>query len=545
MKRRDFLKRAVPVTALPFLINGFPLRAYGRSPFLEALVGAAFETDRVLVLVQLGGGNDGINTVIPLDQMTAYNQLRGNIAIPEASVLKLTNATGLHPSMEPAAGGTIKGFKSLYDDGKLMVVQGVSYPNPNLSHFRATDIWLTASNSNEYLSDGWGGRYLDYEFPNYGDVGFNTVMPDPLAIQIGAVTSLALQGPGSSMAISIQDPNTFYQLVSGIPSGGIDTAPQTPAGRELTHIRDVAIQSQQYAVQVKAAADRVTQQGPYPTANTLADQLKIVARLIAGGLRTRIYIVNLGGFDNHSAQVVSGNTATGTHATLLSRVSQAIWAFQNDLNFLSTSSNRLEDRVIGMTFSEFGRRVQSNASLGTDHGTAAPMFIFGKSVNGVPNGIIGFNPKIDQASLVSGNLAMQYDFRSVYASILSQWFGVSSTELDSVLLRNFSQLPIIRSGVAVSVDQNGTLPTDYQLYTNYPNPFNPSTTIAYDLPRDVNATLKVYDVMGREVMTLVNDYQSAGKHQVQFSPNGLASGAYIYQLQAGSFTDRKRMLYVK
>ena len=531
MKRRDFLKGVVPVTALPFLINGLPLRAYGRSPFLETLIGAEMATDRVLVLVQLGGGNDGINTVIPLDQMSAYNNFRSNIAIPESSVLRLTNGTGLHPKMT--------GMKQLYDDAKLVVVQGASYPNPNLSHFRATDIWLTAANSNEYLNDGWAGRHLGIEFPDYPDGYPNQVMPDPLAIQIGAVTSLALQGPGRSMGISIQSPDTFYQLVLGQPTGGTDTPPQTPAGRELSYVRQVAVQSQQYATQVKAAADKVSQQSTYPTANSLADQLKIVARLIGGGLKTRIYIVNIYGFDNHSSQVNQIDTTTGTHATLLQRLSDALLSFQNDLKFLG-----IEDRVIGMTFSEFGRRVQSNASLGTDHGTAAPMFIFGKPVNGVPNGMIGFNPSL--TDLTSGNLKMQYDFRSVYASILSQWFGVSTTELNAVLLRSFQQLPIIKPGVAVSAPEDPSVPSEFMLYANYPNPFNPSTTISYDLPAEANVLLKVYDMTGREVTTLANDRQQAGHHTVQFTAtSGLSSGAYIYQIQAGSFRERKKMLLVK
>jgi hypothetical protein len=133
--------------------------------------------------------------------------------------------------------------------------------------------------------------------------------------------------------------------------------------------------------------------------------------------------------------------------------------------------------------------------------------------------------------------------------VLSQWFGVSSAELNAVLSKASGainpNLPLIRPGIAVSAEQQSTLPTDYQLYANYPNPFNPSTTIAYDLPHDATVSLKVYDVMGREVATLVQEYQPAGRHRVQFHPNGLASGAYIYQIQAGSFTDRKRMLYVK
>jgi uncharacterized protein (DUF1501 family) len=532
MKRRDFLRGVVPATALPFLLNGLPLRAYGRSPFLETLIGATAATDRVLVLVQLSGGNDGINTVIPLDQMSVYNNLRGNIAIPETAALPLTAATALHPKMT--------GFKQLYDQGKLIVMQGVSYPNPNLSHFRATDIWLTAANSNEYLNDGWAGRYLAQEFPGYPGDFPNQVMPDPLAIQIGAVTSTALEGGVNSMGISIQDPTTFYQLVSGISSGGQDAPPQTPAGAELAFIREVAIHSQQYASQVKAAADKVKQQVTYPTPNTLADQLKIVARLIAGGLKTRIYIVSMGGFDNHSAQVDTTDTTIGTHATLLQRLADAISTFQSDLTLLG-----VEDRVMGLTFSEFGRRVQSNASRGTDHGTAAPMFVFGKGINGgVPNGVMGVNPSLTDLS--SGNLKMQYDFRSVYASVLSQWFGVNPTELSAVLLRDFQQLPIIKAGVAVSVADGPGLPTEYRLYENYPNPFNPATTISYDLPGDAEVTLKVYDMLGREITTLVDQSQGAGHHSVQFAPSsGLSSGAYIYRIQAGSFQDRKKMMFVK
>ena len=532
MKRRDFLRGVVPVTALPFMINGLPLRAYGRSPFLEALLGAATATDRVLVLIQLSGGNDGINTVIPLDQLSAYNSARANIAIPGSAVLQLTSATGLHPKMT--------GLQSLYKDGKLIVAQGVSYPNPNLSHFRATDIWLTASNSNEYLNDGWAGRYLGQEFAGYPTGYPNDIMPDPPAIQIGAVTSPALQGPGRSLGISIQDPTTFYQLVAGAPTGGQDAAPKTPAGHELEYIRLVAAQSIEYATQVKTAADKVKTQVTYPTSNTLADQLKIVARLVAGGLKTRMYIVSMGGFDNHAAQVVSTDTTTGTHATLLGRLSDAILAFQNDLVFLG-----IDQRVIGMTFSEFGRRVQSNASYGTDHGTAAPVFIFGSGINGgVPNGILGANPSLTDLS--GSNLKMQYDFRSIYASILNQWFGAGTQVLNAVLLRSFAQVPIIKPGVAVSVAEDSSLPTEYRLYENYPNPFNPSTMISYDLPGEAQVSLSVFDMLGREITTLVNEHQNAGHHAVQFSATpGLASGAYIYVLRAGSFVGRKRMLFVK
>jgi hypothetical protein len=162
----------------------------------------------------------------------------------------------------------------------------------------------------------------------------------------------------------------------------------------------------------------------------------------------------------------------------------------------------------------------------------------------VPNGVLGANPSL--TNLSSSNLTMTYDFRSVYASILSQWFGVSANELNAVLLRSFTQLPIIKPGVAVDVEQDSGVPREYVLYENYPNPFNPSTTITYDLPNEADVVLKIYDMLGREVTTLVDARQGAGHHAVSFAPTtGLASGAYIYQIQAGSFRDRKKMMLIK
>jgi uncharacterized protein (DUF1501 family) len=432
MKRRDFIKYAA-AAALPVGIDGFRISALANAPAPATMAGASSALDRVLVLIQLSGGNDGLNTVIPLDQYAAYQSLRANIAIPEGHVLRLTDATGIHPAMTA--------MKTLYDAGQLCVVQGVTYPNPNFSHFRATDIWLSASDYNQDLSSGWLGRYLIYDFPGY-PVGFpNAAMPDPPAIQIGSVASLGFQGPSQSTAITIQDPNTFYQLVSGSSAGGQqDGTPDTTAGLELSFIREVATQSIGYASRVKAAADRAQNKSTsYPAAgqNALADQLKIVARLVAGGLRTRVYLVSLGGFDTHSNQVLAADTTSGVHATLLGKLSSAISAFLEDLALLGC-----DHRVAGMTFSEFGRRAGSNASLGTDHGTAAPMFVFGRMVKG---GVVGANSNL--TDLTSGNLKMQFDFRTVYAAVLNRWFLADGTEQDSVLLKPFVPLDLFQSTV--------------------------------------------------------------------------------------------------
>ncbi len=534
MNRRKFLRSTVPVTTIPFLLGGFSVHAFGRSSFLETLASIAADTDRVFILIQLNGGNDGLNMVIPRDQYTALAAARSNIMIPEAKVLPLTDATGLHPSMT--------GLQGLYQEGKLVVCQSVGYPSPNFSHFRATDIWLTGSDSNQILTTGWLGRYLNLEYSGYPTGYPSASMPDPLAIQIGSVVLPVLHGPAGSMGLAISNPNTSYIL-----PGGADTPPDSPAGHELTFLREVAQQTSLYATVVKnAAAKGKNLSTLYPTAgsNTLADQIKIVAQLISGGLKTRIYVVSLGGFDTHSAQAVVGATETGTHATLMGRISGAIAAFMDDAKLQS-----FESRVLGMTFSEFGRRIKSNASNGTDHGSAAPLFVFGSGVQG---GILGTNPVLPAAATTSDNIAMQYDYRRVYAAVLKDWFGASSTQLASIL-PGHQPLPIIRPDVALGVEEEN-LPSTYALNQNYPNPFNGETRISFAVPagagrgaaRDGSrVTLTVYDVTGREVASLVDSPLGPGRHEVVFDASRLSSGMYLYRLRAGEFVETKRMVLVR
>lgn len=426
MKRRDFFRSTVPIL-LPSLVHGLSFRAWASSPFLRTAARGAGE-DRVVVLIQLSGGNDGLNTVIPLDQYDAYYKARTNIAIPQDKILRLqgVDKTGLHPAMT--------GLQQLYDAGKLSILQGVSYPQPNFSHFRATDIWLTGADAGQILPTGWAGRYLDEQYPQFPRNYPNTDMPDPLAIQVGSLVSPALQGPSLPMGMAISNPNSFYDLIDE------KSAPAAPtrAGDQLAYIREMAAKTDQYAGVIKKAAQRVTRQSDcYPPngANPLADQLKIVARLIAGGLRTRFYLVGMGGFDTHAKQTDNSDTTTGTHAKLLARLSEAITAFQDDLAGL-----QVEDRVIGMTFSEFGRRIQSNASGGTDHGAAAPVFIFGGKVE---PGIIGQNPVWPDRLTVNDNLAMQFDFRAVYSTLLEHWFLTDTTIAESVLFRPYAPLSFI------------------------------------------------------------------------------------------------------
>jgi uncharacterized protein (DUF1501 family) len=444
MKRRDFLA-ATSSFLLPVMVEGFGVKAFGiNSPLVQSLLKTnALAKDRALVIIYLSGGNDGMNMVIPLDQYSQYNALRSNIAIPQASVLPLGNGTtGIHPSMT--------GLKQMHVDGKMSVVHSVSYPTPSYSHQRATDIWMTATDAAVQADTGWAGRYLEDRFANFPTPpvtdrdNLNATMEDPLAIQIGFLTSTTLLGSNQSMAVAINDPASYATLVGGgsssLPPVDLPCNATCEAADLISFIRNQQTLAVGYATEITAAhnAGNMTPAPVYPTGNTVADQLKIVARLIGGGLKTKVYFISLGGFDTHSAQVQSGggaNNSLGNHATLLGKLSAGIKAFQDDLQMRA-----IEDKVVGFTFSEFGRRANSNASVGTDHGVAAPMFVFGSSLK---RQSVGRNPNIGGYSNLppdlngtAGNqdLKMQIDFRRIYWDILTDWFGRSKADATSLFL---------------------------------------------------------------------------------------------------------------
>lgn len=530
MKRREFLGKSAAVT-LPAILSGYAVQAFNEnSPLVQALIGTGTDTDNVLVIIQLSGGNDGLNMVIPIENYGLYNAARPNVAIPENRILTLNGyaKTGLHPSMT--------GLQSMYNDQKLKVIQSVGYPQPNFSHFRATDIWMTASNSTQQVSTGWAGRYLNYEYPNFPNGYPSSSNPDPLAIQIGAISTLTTQGPSVNMAMSITSATSFYQLINGTN----DPVPSTKAGKELSYIRTIAKQTQQYGTSITGAANKVTQQNPYPTNNSLADQLKIVARLIKGGLKTRVYMVSFGGFDTHSLQTATNDTTVGTHATLLGRVSDAIKAFQDDLVFLG-----VEERVVGMTYSEFGRRIKSNSSVGTDHGAAAPMFLFGKHIDG---GMLGDNPTIPANVSVNANIPMQYDFRSVYATLLEKWFCLPKATVEGLfppaINGTLQDLPLIK-GAACKTSGPSPNPSGTSVIRNMPNPFTSSTTIEF-YTEGGHTLIQIIDAAGRLLVNLLDrDFLTASRQTVVFDASHLPTGIYYARLQNGTVQQVRPMLKVR
>jgi uncharacterized protein (DUF1501 family) len=514
MKRRDFLTAATSSFFLPVMLDGYGAKAFSpTSPFMRALAEIAEATDRVLVVVQLSGGNDGINTTPPLDQMEIYlrNNFRPGVAIPENRILRLNgqNTVGLHPAMTA--------MQRMYNEGQLSIIQGVSYPQPNLSHFRANDIWFTASDSNRFETTGWLGRYLDDRFPRYPAAFPTSQMPDPLAIQIGAIPTTTLLGDTTSMAVVFQDPDAFARLVGDKPNVPDTALKPGYAGDRIKFIRQQQVTSVAYAGQIRTAAGKGRNQATYPTNNNLANQLRIVARLIHGGLQTKVFYVTIGGFDTHAAQTDANDPTIGAHANLLRNVSEGIAAFQNDLKMLG-----VDDKVVGMTFSEFGRTAVANGTRGTDHASAAVQFVFGKHLKG---GMIGRSPNL--SDLVNNNqLRMQFDFRQIYSTMLRDWFATPTSDANELLFKEFGTLPIF-SDIVTGFDEPLFNTKNLRMY---PNPTSATLVIENDALANSAGAVRIMDLTGREVL---RQDLTTGQRKVQMDVQQLPAGNYIVQVQAG------------
>lgn len=515
MKRRDFLQ-AGSVFSLPILVGGIPVSAFSRSA-LEDLVNQ--ESDKVLVLIQLNGGNDGLNMVIPLQTYGNLANHRSNIIIPESNLLQIDDNIAFHPELT--------GLKSIYENSQLCVVHDVAYPDQNRSHFRSTDIWTSGSAANQFESTGWLGRYFNNDHPSYPEGYPNTEYPDPFALTIGSFVSETCQGPGSNFSLALSDPNSLFEL-SESENNNIDL--DTYYGCELQYLIETIKQTNAYGDAILANYENGNSLSTmYPDDNRLANQLKIVAKLISGGSKTKVYVATLGGFDTHANQSVEGEPQTGAHAELMKTLSEAISAFQDDINLLG-----LGEQVIGMTFSEFGRRIKSNVSLGTDHGTAAPLMVFGNCVN---PGFLGDAPEIPNEVTNSEGVAMQHDFRSVYASMLIDWFEIEQSVVSDILFDDFQYLPILKNCAATpTYDERVDMDLDL-----YPNPVQNYAHLAFSTESE-NIRIALYDSIGAELKVLCNKHFTAGRHEFSFETRGLNAGVYFVRIQAGNSQKTRRLV---
>jgi uncharacterized protein (DUF1501 family) len=378
MNRRNFLALTGTFTGGSLLLPDF-LYSFGSQNNL--VLG-----EQCVVFVQLNGGNDGLNTFIPFEDALYYNS-RPTIALSKNEVLNSSKEMAFHPAL--------KGFATMQQSGDLSVIQNVGYPNPVRSHFRSQEIWQTAPTNQEYLSDGWLGRYLDLQCKEH----------QPTAgINLDSIDNLALKGEEPN-SITVKNPNQFKTKSKAENDGQLSANPQLDFVRKIANSVVEGSDDIQKALTKSAASDVV-----YPKTG-LAKNLEWISKLIKGNLNSKVYYTSLGGFDTHDNQLA-------IHKNKLTELNDAVYSFYEDLK----KSQQLQNVTI-VVFSEFGRRVKDNGR-GTDHGTAAPMFVIGGNNRGK---IIGNNPNL--SDLDNGDLKHQIDFRSVYASILKNKLNFDFTKI--------------------------------------------------------------------------------------------------------------------
>lgn len=395
--RRSFLKRSSIIAAgsvfAPCFVTDFTsqFQAY---------------TGKRVVIVQLSGGNDGLNTVVPY-RNDIYYKKRPQLAIADRDVLKLTDELGFNPAMS--------GMRSLFDEGLLTVINNVGYPNPDRSHFRSMDIWHTGSNTNEIWNTGWLGRYLD--------AACNNCESPHAILELDDNLSLALKGQRLN-GLAMTNPKAFLNKVKQARVDKLTglNASLAQEDTNLGYLYKTLVETNHSAEYIRQKIKRYKTNADYPR-NNFAKDLKTIAELIGSGMETSVYYASMTGFDTHAAQKAK-------QERLLQVYSDAMKAFVEDLK----QNDLLKDTLI-LTFSEFGRRVGQNASGGTDHGTANNLFVIGETVK---PGIYNQSPNL--ADLDNGDLRFETDFRRVYATVLDKWLGASS---QTILKREFKALNFI------------------------------------------------------------------------------------------------------
>lgn len=534
--RRSFLQALGIAGSGSMMLGSSFLTASAPSPLTQAI--AAAETDNILILIRLSGGNDGLSTVIPIEQYDAYANARPNIYIPESKILRLTDEFGVPTYMNS--------LESMWGEGQFKAVHGVGYEGQSLSHFTGTDIFantdLTTTGFSG-LNTGWMGRHFENIYPDY----LMNPPEAPAAVQIGNFGSLTFQGEETNYAFVASNIDQLEEIAETGLQYNLDPAlfDGCMYGEQLEFLRGVANITYEYAGKIHEAYERGQNQIEYQD-NYFARQLSLLARLIKGNLGTKVYMITLGGFDTHGNQPLA-------HERLMSNLSIAIDNFYDDLAFTEQ-----DDNVLSMTFSEFGRRIFENGSNGTDHGKAAPTLFFGSGLNG--SAFVGEHPTLENPD-GRGNLEYTMDFRDLYATVMAEWLCIPIPVVEEHLL-DHPYAPVNLgfncSGVdfpdIVYSDGNPTPPGQPGDPTD-PTPVEPSLLdaivhkpfyptqstphIYLEMPFSAHVDIQLYNILGQNLGTIFNEVMFEGSTEINIRermPKQMATGKYIYRIQV---QDRK------
>ena len=521
MKRRKFLQLSALSSASSLLLNGHTASAFSKTALLNGIPESIIE-GRSLVMIQLLGGNDGLNTLIPLNQYDKYANLRPTVkikntgvngAIPLDSTLPLEDQILIHPSLI--------GFKSLYDAGKLNIIQSVGYPEPTKSHFAARALMFkggdgTPENANK--NSGWMARFLHSGY-NIDD------FEDPLGIQLGSrkpsLGFLSQHEHKVDVNLTGQNVSGYYNVISNIGNPKPTDIPDSEYGDNIDFIANTEVSTNAYSERISEVFDAGSNSNVNYPDYKLADQLKTVARMIKGGSKTKIFLVSLGGFDTHASQVLSTSEShKGKHADLLKELGDSVKAFQEDIEALG-----IDQKIVSATFTEFGRKPKENGNLGTDHGNLGPMFVIGTHVNG---GVSGTNLNLSGVTKHFDETKMQFDYRQVFSTIISDFLGASTDVVNGTEFSDYdgsNKMDLI--GDAHKADGNLGIPLMQDEEASlYPNPVDDACTLKFDAREMYRGHIVLYNLQGGIAFQLQQDF-TPGVNIIPLSLSHLSEGVYI------------------
>ena len=525
--RRQFLLASGAAGAGSFFLGSTPVTALASNPLMAAVNQA--DSDNVLVMLRLFGGNDGLNTIVPHTDDVGndkYLEFRPGISMKYGSDYTDNHLlSGFGPS-NYAVPSVMEPIMDLWHNNEMTVVHNVGYPSQNFSHFTSSNNWASAANNKQdpRYTTGWMGRYLDYIFPSY----LEAPPAVPVALQIGFSNNLIFKAPGGiSMDLVFNNPDQFYQLAQQGQLYETNGFGECPQDVERVFLRQTTNNSLRYADTVSEAYNKTENKVPYPdeTTSRLHDQMAIVARLIKGQLGTKIYMVNIGGFDNHSGIL-------DRHPGLLEDVAGTVRAFYDDLK-----ADGVDKNVVVMTFSEFGRTIKQNGSAGTDHGTLSPLMLFGDAVNGgfVGQGMNLHDPRLEEARQTRIYFEEQpsIDYRSVYATVLQDWLCVDPEIVDFAMGAHYDRIPnLFENPCSPLPGSNG-----YAILLGH-NPQDQSSEeiqIKYAVQKPGHVRIQITDRSGNPMHSVINEFHTPGVYSQSVDPQKafLQPGEYLYRMDTG------------
>ncbi len=510
--RRSFLQTlGLGGAGATLMMNGIPM-AFGQpTPLSNALASA--DSGRVLLIIRLQGGNDGLNTIVPIYDYDSYANARPSIRHDLADIHKLSNDFGvpkyLQNSIEP-----------FWEGGCMKVVHGTGYENQNLSHFTGTDN-MSRGTDDDLIETGVYGRYFENIHPDY-----LLNLPDaPPAIQIGGVGDIMFTGNESNFAFTLANTRQLERIIESDAFYDVADIPDCTRGSQLKFVRGVLNTTLKYSEVIKEAARSQTNTVEFPDTN-LGRALSIISKTVKARMGTCVYMVSLNGFDTHANQ-------PDRHQELLTNISESVTAFYSDLE----PSGRDRD-VLTMTFSEFGRRVRENGSNGTDHGTAAPMMLFGPALNG--SGFIGEHPSLTDLTR-GGNLKHTQDYIDVYGTVMEQWLCIDPSIINQSIPRPYTALDL---GFTCSSTVTNH---DYIVRENFEHiPIYDQERVSIRINNNFQDNYKItlYNILGQHAGVLFDDILEQGQHDISISDQlpHLSAGVYIYNINKSNKNYSKKII---